>query len=118
MNQHDLVKIARDAYPNCNHCGWATSMVAGEGIIAAVFGGIVVAMASGDEVKIAGFGTFSVAKRPARVGRNPRTGEEITIPARQAVTFKPFGALKDALNPEPRVGGGRMQPGNGKRARA
>jgi len=47
-------------------------------------------------VKIVGFGTFSAAKRKARVGRNPQTGAEVKIPARWAVTFKAGSVLKDA----------------------
>ena len=52
----------------------------------------------GDKVAIPGFGTFSVAKRAAREGRNPRTGETVKIAARKAVTFKAGSALKDAVN--------------------
>lgn len=47
-------------------------------------------------VKIVGFGTFSSAKRKARMGRNPQTGDEVKIPARWAVTFKAGSVLKDA----------------------
>lgn len=53
---------------------------------------------SGGEVAINGFGTFSVAKREARVGRNPRTGEPAPIPASKAPKFKASKALKDAVN--------------------
>ncbi len=52
----------------------------------------------GGSVTLAGFGTFSVSERAARVGRNPRTREEITIAASKAPKFKPGKALKDALN--------------------
>ncbi len=53
----------------------------------------------GDEqVKIAGFGTYKVAKRKARVGRNPRTGEQIQIGASQKVKFLPAKALKEMFN--------------------
>ena len=48
-----------------------------------------------DTVKIAGFGTYKVAKRKARVGRNPRTGEQIQIGASQKVKFLPAKALKE-----------------------
>ncbi len=44
------------------------------------------------------FGTFSVKERSARTGRNPRTGEEITIPAYKTVTFKPASQFKEMLN--------------------
>ena len=50
-----------------------------------------------DGVKIVGFGTFSAVKRKARVGRNPQTGEEIKIPPRWMVNFKPGSLLKEAM---------------------
>ena len=46
------------------------------------------------EARVDGFGSFKVAQRAARVAKNPRTGEEIQVPAKKAVTFKPAGALK------------------------
>jgi DNA-binding protein HU-beta len=49
-------------------------------------------------VTLVGFGTFSVGKRAARVGRNPRTGEAIKIKAAKVPKFKPGKALKDAVN--------------------
>jgi len=51
-----------------------------------------------EQVKIAGFGTYKVAKRKARVGRNPRTGESIQIAASQKVKFLPAKALKEMFN--------------------
>ena len=51
-----------------------------------------------EQVKIAGFGTYKVAKRKARVGRNPRTGEQIQIAASQKVKFLPAKALKEMFN--------------------
>ena len=56
------------------------------------------ALKAGDEVRLVGFGTFSVAKRAATTGRNPRTGAEIKIPASKAPKFKAGKLLKDALN--------------------
>ena len=53
---------------------------------------------SDEQVKIAGFGTYKVAKRKARVGRNPRTGEQIQIEASQKVKFLPAKALKEMFN--------------------
>lgn len=52
----------------------------------------------GDTVSLVGFGTFSVRKRAARMGRNPRTNEAIKIKASKAPAFKPGKAFKDALN--------------------
>jgi DNA-binding protein HU-beta len=56
-------------------------------------------LASGSEINIAGFGKFSIAKRSARVGRNPKTGENLTIPASASVKFSPAKALKTAVQP-------------------
>lgn len=53
---------------------------------------------NGEKVKLAGFGSFSVKKRKARTGRNPKTGEKIEIPARNAVKFAPSSDLKKAVN--------------------
>ena len=55
------------------------------------------ALAQGDKVAITGFGTFSVAERKARKGRNPQTGKEIKIPASKSPRFTAGKALKDAL---------------------
>ncbi|MFT5572950.1 MAG: DNA-binding protein HU-beta [Cryomorphaceae bacterium] len=64
----------------------------------AVLGGITKALKSGDSVTFVGFGTFSVSRRSARDGRNPRTGETIQIKASNLAKFKAGKALKDALN--------------------
>lgn len=63
-----------------------------------VFASIPRAMKKGSPVTIAGFGTFKVAKRKARKGRNPRTGEEIKIKASRAPKFVASRALKNSLN--------------------
>ena len=59
---------------------------------------ITEALANGDKITLVGFGTFSVSERAAREGRNPRTGEIVSIAARNAVSFKAGSALKDAVN--------------------
>ena len=56
------------------------------------------ALVKGDKVQLVGFGTFEVSKRPAREGRNPKTGETMKIKACKAPKFKPGKALKDAVN--------------------
>ena len=66
--------------------------------IDATFAAITKALAKGDKVPVAGFGTFSVSKRAAREGHNPRTGEKVTIAARTAPVFKAGSALKEAVN--------------------
>lgn len=56
------------------------------------------ALKDGDKVQLTGFGTFEVAERAARTGRNPFTGEEMEIKATKAPRFKAGKALKDAIN--------------------
>jgi len=63
-----------------------------------VFNSIASALSSGDDVRIVGFGSFSVANRAASTGRNPRTGEEIQIPASKQPKFKAGAPLKSAVN--------------------
>lgn len=64
----------------------------------AVLDGIQAALKRGDRVAIAGFGVFEVAHRAAREGRNPQTGEPITIKASKSVRFKAGKNLRDAVN--------------------
>ncbi len=66
--------------------------------LAAAIESITKALKKGDTVTLVGFGTFSVRNRKARMGRNPRTGEEIHIKASKVPGFKPGKALKDAIN--------------------
>lgn len=55
-------------------------------------------LARGEKIKISGFGNFIVREKKARIGRNPQTGDEITISPRRVLTFKPSQVLKNALN--------------------
>lgn len=66
--------------------------------IDATFETIETALQKGDDVRLVGFGTFSVAKRAATEGRNPRTGEKIKIPARKQPKFSAGKQLKEAVN--------------------
>ena len=59
---------------------------------------VAATLKKGDEVRLVGFGTFSVTKRPASTGRKPRTGAEIKIPASKQPKFKAGKSLKDAFN--------------------
>jgi DNA-binding protein HU-beta len=63
-----------------------------------LFDDIVAALREGDKVSISGFGTFSVAVRKPRTGRNPKTGESIEIGETKAAKFKPGKTLKESLN--------------------
>ena len=64
----------------------------------AVVGGIRSSLRKGNSVTLVGFGTFSIGKRAARAGRNPRTGAAIKIKAAKVPKFRPGKALKDAVN--------------------
>lgn len=64
----------------------------------ATFDVIIAALKAGDDVRLVGFGSFSVSARPARQGRNPQTGKAITIAASKAPKFTVGKGLKDAVN--------------------
>lgn len=69
-------------------------------VVNATFNAIQSALANGDEVALTGFGTFRISERGAREGRNPQTGERITIPSRKSPSFKPGTQLKRAVGGE------------------
>lgn len=69
-----------------------------ERIVAAIFDEIIEAMSRGDRVELRGFGAFSVKKRDARVGRNPRTGETVSVEEKHVPFFKAGKLLRDRLN--------------------
>ena len=64
--------------------------------VSAVLGAIT-ALKAGDKIQLVGFGTFEVRNRAAKQGRNPRTGETMTVPASKVPAFKAGKALKDAV---------------------
>lgn len=66
--------------------------------VSAVIDSITKSLSEGEKVQIAGFGTFEVRERGERVGRDPRTSAEITIPASKAPAFKAGRALKESVN--------------------
>ena len=74
------------------------SKVGAAAALDAVLDGIGKALKKGDEVRLVGFGTFSVRERAAGKGRNPATGKEIKIPASKNARFKSGAALKASLN--------------------
>jgi len=90
MNKNDLVSsVASAAGISKNDASSAVD---------AVLGSISSALSGGDDVRLVGFGTFSVASRAATTGRNPRTGEAIQIKASKNPKFKAGKALKEAVN--------------------
>ncbi len=90
MNKAELIDMVAD---NAD-----LSKAAAARAVDAVFDGITESLQGGDTVTLVGFGTFSVSARSARTGRNPRTGESITIAASKAPKFKAGKGLKDAVN--------------------
>ncbi|HEY7747136.1 MAG TPA: HU family DNA-binding protein [Aestuariivirgaceae bacterium] len=90
MNKVELIsKVAKETK--------LTSRDATEAIEATI-DNIIKALQSGDEVRLVGFGIFSVSRRKASEGRNPRTGETIKIPASKNPKFRPGKILKQAVN--------------------
>ena len=71
---------------------------AAAGAVDAVFETLGDALARREDVRIAGFGTFTTKRRPARTGRNPRSGEAVSIPASVAPAFKAGKTLRNAVN--------------------
>jgi integration host factor subunit beta len=69
-----------------------------ERIVSTVFNEIIEAMANGNRVELRGFGAFSVKKRDARVGRNPRTGDSVSVDEKHVPFFKTGKLLRDRLN--------------------
>ena len=90
MNKNDLVKSVADATDMSS----ADTARAVDG----VFESITNSLRGGEEVRLVGFGSFSVVRRKATTGRNPRTGEAINIPASNQPKFKAGKALKEAVN--------------------
>ena len=90
MNKNELVASVSEAS--------GLSKVDAGKAVDGVFESITGALKSGGDVRIVGFGTFSVADRAATTGRNPRTGESIQISASQKVKFLPAKSLKEMFN--------------------
>ena len=69
-----------------------------EQIVDTIFDSIVLALRSGDKIEIRGFGSFRTRKRQPRIGRNPKTGAKVDVPAIKIPFFKPSKELKDLIN--------------------
>ncbi len=90
MNKKDLIaSVASDVSISKSQAGKAVD---------SVFTSITKALKGGKSVQLIGFGSFSVSKRKARIGRNPRTGQKIQIKAAKVAKFKAGKALKKAVN--------------------
>lgn len=95
MIKSELVQKLADENPNLFHRDV-------ERIVSIIFDEITDALARGDRVELRGFGAFSVKHRPARVGRNPRSGEAVRIEEKWSPFFKAGKELRDRLNREGR----------------
>jgi integration host factor subunit beta len=91
MTKSDLIKRLAEAHPHL----FVRDI---ERIVARVFEEISAALARGDRVELRGFGAFSVRSRGERVGRNPRTGDEVAVPNKVVPYFKTGKELRDRLN--------------------
>lgn len=89
MNKADLANKVHDLLGG--------TKVQAEQVVETIIDEVVGALKKGDEVSIAGLGIFSTKMRPARQGRNPRTGESIQVPAMRVPKFRAAKALKDAV---------------------
>ena len=89
MNKGDLIKEVS---------GVMNTKREAQKAVDAVFSSISSALEKGESVTLTGFGTFKIAERKARMGRNPQTGKEIKIEAKSVPKFVPGKALKDAVN--------------------
>ena len=70
-------------------------------IVETIFASIIKSLQSGDKIEIRGFGSFRTRPRKARIGRNPKTGARVDVPAKKIPYFKPSKELKDVVNAAP-----------------
>jgi integration host factor subunit beta len=75
-----------------------------EVIVEAIFDSVVKSLRRGDKIEIRGFGSFRTRQRQPRVGRNPKTGARVDVPAKRIPYFKPSKELKDLVNGETGTG--------------
>jgi len=92
MNKQELVKLMAERMPE------GTTLKTAEAALSAFVESVTKALTNNDEVVLTGFGSFKVSKREERVGRNPQTGESMTIAAANVPGFKAGKTLKDAVN--------------------
>src|SRR3984957_15809584 len=83
-----------------------------EVIVEAIFDSVVRALRGGDKIEIRGFGSFRTRQRQPRLGRNPKTGARVEVPAKRIPYFKPSKELKDLVNGDS-AGGGEAAPAEG-----
>jgi integration host factor subunit beta len=81
----------------------------GEIIVETLFESVIGALKAGDKIEIRGFGSFRTRQRNARIGRNPKTGDKVDVPAKRVPFFKPSKELRDSVNAKP-VDPGAIDP--------
>ena len=91
MTKSDLIAKLADRFPQlvAKDADFAVKMI---------LDALSEALAKGDRIEIRGFGSFSVNHRPPRMGRNPRSGEAVQVPAKRVTHFKPGKALREAVD--------------------
>jgi integration host factor subunit beta len=107
MTRSDLVAMLAEQFPQLTH---RDAELAVKAILDSMSG----ALAKGHRIEIRGFGSFAVTRRPPRVGRNPRSGEQVSIPEKRVPHFKPGKALRESIHKSsaPLVNGNGAQHGD------
>lgn len=105
MIKSELVTMLADANPHLYQRDV-------ERIVNTLFDEITTALTRGERVELRGFGAFSVKKRPARIGRNPRTGEPVAVAEKHVPFFKTGKELRDRLNEKKRLEEAGDAPGS------
>ena len=82
-------------------------------IVESIFDSVVRSLRAGDKIEIRGFGSFRTRQRKPRVGRNPKTGDRVEVPAKKIPFFKPSKELKDLVNSASEAMAAEQQPGPG-----
>src|SRR6202451_1958053 len=75
-----------------------------ETIVETICDSVIGALRSGDKIEIRGFGSFRIRQRKPRIGRNPKTGTKVEVPAKKVPYFKPSKELRDLVNPGAKTG--------------
>jgi len=83
-----------------------------ETIVETIFESIIQSLQKGEKIEIRGFGSFRTRQRRGRVGRNPKTGEKVDVPAKKIPFFKPSKELKDFVNTAEAEGAAGVASGN------
>jgi integration host factor subunit beta len=91
MTRSDLVAALAERFAQLTHRDT-------EFAVKTILDAMADALAKGHRIEIRGFGSFSISRRPPRVGRNPRSGEQVTIPEKLVPHFKPGKALRESVD--------------------